>query len=92
MFEQAENRKETHRKVASGSSVRTCNIIHCSIVTLPLISVGHLKSMLGLSFIWSDSAPLLPACSGGLKFLLLEASVSHNLTVINSHERVALLT
>ena len=92
--DQAENCKKIHLKVASGSSVRALlhdNIIYCSTVTRPLISVGQLKSMLDLRFIWSDSAPLLVACSGGLKYILLEASVFHNLPVIDSHEVVVLL-
>ena len=91
--DQAENCKKIHLKVASGSSVCALlhdNIIYCSTVTRPLISVGQLKSMLDLRFIWSDSAPLLVACPGGLKYILLEASVFHNLPVIDSHEMMVL--
>ena len=43
--------------------------------------------MLDLRFIWNDSAPILVACSGGLKQLkqiLLEAPVFHNLLIIDS--------
>ena len=92
--DQAENCKKIHLKVASGISMSALlhdNIIYCSTVTRPPIYVGQLKSMLDLRFIWSDSAPLLVACSGGLKYILLEASVFHNLPVINSHEMMVLL-
>ena len=47
--------------------------------------------MLDLRFVWSDSSPLLLACSGGLKYVLLEATIFHNLPVITCHEMVALL-
>ena len=47
--------------------------------------------MLDLRFIWSDAAPLLVACSGGLKYVLLEATIFHNLPVITSHEMMVLL-
>ena len=83
-----------HLQVASGSKVRALlynNLICCATVTQPLISVGQLKSMLDLRFIWSDSAPLLVACSGGLRYILLEASVFHNLPVIDSHEMMVYL-
>ena len=57
--------------VASGSKVRALlhdNIIYCTTVTCPLISIGQMKSMLDLRFVWNDSSPLLLACSGGLKY------------------------
>ena len=60
-------------------------------VTRPLISVGQMKSMLDLRFVWNDSSPLLLACSGGLKYVLLEATIFHNLPVITSHEMMTLL-
>ena len=36
-------------------------------------------------------SPLLLACSGGLTYVLLEATIFHNLPVITSHEMMALL-
>ena len=92
--EQAVQSKKVHLQVASGSEVRALpynNIIYCATVTRPLRSVGQIKSMLDLCFIWSDSAPLLVACSGGLKYVLLDATIFHNLPVITSHEMMVLL-
>ena len=92
--EQAGSSKEIHLHVTSGSKVRALlhdNIIDCATVTRPLISVGQLKSMLDLRFIWSDAAPLLMACSGGPKYVLSEATIFHNLPVITSHEMMVLL-
>ena len=86
--EQAGSSKKIHLHVASGRKVRALlhdNIIYCATVTRPLISVGQLEPMLDLRFIWSESAPLLAACSGGLKYVLLEATIFHNLPVITSH-------
>ena len=54
--------KRIHLKVASGTSVRALlynNIIYCSTVSRPLISVGQLKAMLDLRFHWRDSSPTL---------------------------------
>ena len=47
--------------------------------------------MLDLRFIWDDSAPSLVACSGGLKHVLLEASVMHHLPVVTHAELNVLL-
>ena len=60
--EQAGSSKKIHLHVASGSKVRALlhdNIIHCATVPRPLISVGQMKSMLDLRFVWNDSSPLL---------------------------------
>ena len=92
--EQSLHSKKIHLQVASGSKVRALlynNIIYCATVTRPLISVGQMKSMLDLRLVWNDSAPLLLACSGGLKYVLLEATIFHNLPVITSHEMMVLL-
>ena len=92
--EQAGSSKKIHLHVASGSKVRALlhdNIIYCATVTRPLISVRQMKSMLDLRFVWNDSSPLLLACSGGLKYVLLEATIFHNLPVITSHEMMTLL-
>ena len=83
-----------HLKVASGTSVRALlysNLIYCKTVSRPLISVGQLKAMLDVRFIWSDSSPLLVACSGGLKYILVESAVIHHLPVISSHEMTVIL-
>ena len=92
--EQSLHSKKIHLQVASGNKVRALlynNIIYCATVTHPLISVGQMKSMLDLRFVWNDSSPLLSACSGGLKYVLLEAIIFHNLPVITSHEMMTLL-
>ena len=39
--------------------------------------------MLDLHFLWDDSAPCIIACSGGLRYILLEASVMHHLPVVS---------
>ena len=46
--------------------------------------------MLDLRFVWDDSAPCLLACSGGLRYVLLRASVVHHLPVV-SHEELHVL-
>ena len=92
--EQSLHSKKIHLQVASGSKTRALlynNIIYCATVSRPLISVGQMKSMLDLRFVWNDSSPLLLACSGGLSYVLMEATIFHNLPVITSHEMMALL-
>ena len=92
--DQAAFAKRIHLKVASGTSVRALlynNLIYCKTVSRPLISVGQLKAMLDVRFIWSDSSPLLVACSGGLKYILVESAVIHHLPVISSHEMTVIL-
>ena len=42
--------------------------------------------MLDLRFVWDDSAPLVIARSGGLRYILAEASIFHNLPVISPVE------
>ena len=91
---QASSSKRIHLKVASGSSVRALlynNLIYCATVSRPLLSVGQLKAMLDLRFLWDDSAPCIIACSGGLRYILLEASVMHHLPVVSRHEMHVLL-
>ena len=92
--EQAESCKKIHLKVASGATVRALlheNVIYCSTVSQPLVSVGQLKGMLDLRMIWDDSSPKIIACSGGLRYILIEAAVFHNLPVITHQELHALL-
>ena len=67
------------------------NVIYCSTACRPLISVGQLKAMVDLRFHWDDSSPTLLVCAGGLKYILLEASVVHHLPVISSEEMMAIL-
>ena len=87
--EQAETCKKIHLKVASGATVRALlheNIIYCSTASRPLVSVGQLKSVLDLRLIWDDSSPKILTCSGGLRYILIEAAVFHNLPVISQEE------
>ena len=91
---QAAQSKKDPSSGASGSKVRATiynSIIHRAAVTCPLISVGPMKSMLDLRFVWNDSSPLLLACSGSLKHVFWEATIFHNPPVITSHEIMALL-
>ena len=92
--EQAKSCKKNHLKVASGATVRTLlheNIIYCSTVSRPLVSVRQLNGMLDLRMIWDDSSPKIIACSGGLRYILIEAALFHNLPVISHTEFQALL-
>ena len=92
--EQAAHAKRIHLKVASGTSVRALlfnNIIYCKTVSRPLLSVGQLKSMLDVRFLWDDSSPCLLACSGGLRYVLLTASVIHHLPVVSHDDMHVLL-
>ena len=91
---QAATSKRIHLKVASGSSVRALlfnNLIFCATVSRPLLSVGQLKAMLDLRFLWDNSSPCLIACSGGLRYILLEASIMHHLPVITQKEMHVLI-
>ena len=91
--EEASSSKRIHLKAASRTSVQALfynNVIYCSTVSRPLISVGQLKAMLDLRFHWDDSSPTLLVCSGGLECILLEASVVHHLPVLSSEEMAIL--
>ena len=93
-YEQAASAKKIHLRVASGTSVRALlynNLIYCKTVSRPLLSVGQLKAMLDLRFLWDDSAPSLLTCSGGLRYVLLQASVMHRLPVVKHHDMHVLL-
>ena len=92
--EQAAFSKRIHLKVASGTSVRALlynNLIYCKTVSRPLLPVGQLKAMLDLRLVWDDSAPCLLACSGGLRYVLLQASVVHHLPVVSHADLHVLL-
>ena len=93
-YEQAAFAKKIHLRVASGTSVRALlynNLIYCKTVSRPLLSVGQLKAMLDLRLVWDDSAPCLLACSGGLRYVLLQASVVHHLPVVSHADLHVLL-
>ena len=80
--EQSLSSKKIRLEVASGATVRALlyqNVIYGAIVSRPLISVGQLKTMLDLRMVWGDLSPTIHACSGGLRYILMEASVYHNL-------------
>ena len=47
--------------------------------------------MLDLRFLWDNSSPCLIACSGGLRYILLEASIMHHLPVITQKEMHVLI-
>ena len=86
---------ESHNPcLASGNTVRALlynNVICCVTASRPLISVGQLRAMLDIRFIWSNSAPLLVVCSGGLKYVLVESSVIHHLPMIITREMNVIL-
>ena len=47
--------------------------------------------MLDLRMVWDDSSPTIHACFGGLRYILMEASVYPNLPVITHQEMHVLL-
>ena len=73
--EDTEKAKRIHLRVASGDQVRALlsNMIFAKSVTRPLVSMGQLKSMIDLRFVWDDGAPVLLFCSDGRKYMLLKA-------------------
>ena len=84
--EECEKAKRIHLKVATGTAVRALlynKVIYAKSVTRPLISVGQLKGMLDLRMIWDDSSPLIVVCYAGKKYVLLQASVVHHLTLVS---------
>ena len=79
---------------STGMTVRALlheNVIYCSTVSRPLVSVGQLKGMLDLRTMWGDSSPKITACSGGLRYILIEAAVFLTLPVITHQDLHALL-
>ena len=80
--------------MASGATVQALlyqNVVYCATVSRPLISVGRLKTTLDLRMVWDDSSPSIHACSGDLRYILIEASAYHNLPVITHQEMHVLL-
>ena len=93
--EGAENSKRIHLRVASGSVVRALlynNIIYASTVSRPVVSVGQLKAMLDLRFVWDDAAPVVLLCAHGRKYTLLRARIMHHLPLITTPDTSVLLT
>ena len=92
--EECEEAKRIHLKVATGTTVRALlsnNVIYAKTVSRPLVSVGQLKQMLDLRFIWDDASPQLLLCHAGKKFVLLRARVVHHLPVISRKELTCIL-
>ena len=55
----------------------------------PLISVGQLKAMLDLRFVWDD---VLLFCSSGQKYVLMRAKVFHHVPITSQKELKPLVT
>ena len=92
---QSKEAKKIHLILADGSKVRALlhnNLIYAHMAQRPLVSVGQLKAMLDIRFMWDDAYPLLLFCSAGKKYVLLKAKVIHQLPVITSQELLVLLS
>ena len=86
--------KRIHLKVATGSTVRALlynNVIYAKSVNRPLVSVGQLKGMIDLRFIWDDASPLLITCHAGKKYVVLKANIVHHLPLISRSDLQVLL-
>ena len=93
--EDADRARRIHLRVASGAQVRALlfnNIIYAQSVSRPLVSIGQLKTMLDLRFVWDDGPPILLFCSSGCKYILLQARVVHHLPLISTAELTVLLS
>ena len=87
--------KKIHLRVASGRPVRAMmhsEIIYASGVERGLVSVGQLRTILGLHFVWEDCHPVLlfPCVEHRCRYLLIQSRVDHNLPLI-SHEEMDML-
>ena len=92
---QSKEAKRIHLTLADGSKVRALlhnNLICTHMAQRPLVSVGQLKAMLDIRFMWDNAYPLLLFCSAGKKYVLLKAKVIHQLPVITSQELLVLLS
>ena len=92
--EECDQAKRIYLKVATGTSVRALlfnSVIYAKTVSRPLISVGQLKAMLDLRFLWDDASPLPLLCHAGRKYIILRARVVHHLPVISRHHLTAIL-
>ena len=66
--DQIDNAKRIYLRVASGSKVKALLreiVIHCPSANRPLISVGQMKAMMDIRFIWDDSCPYVVLCDAG---------------------------
>ena len=93
--EDSDQAKRIHLRVASGAQVRALlfnNIIDAQSVTRPLVSIGQLKAMFGLRFVWDDGPPILLFCSSGLKHILLQTRVVYYLPLITTEELAVFLS
>ena len=72
--------------VANGTQSRALlynNITYAPSASRPLISIGQLKAMLDLRFVWDDGPPSLLFCSSGQTYVLIRAKVFHGLPIIS---------
>ena len=91
---ECEMAKRIHLKVAAGTTVRALlynNVIFAKSVNRPLVSVGQLKGMLDLRFIWDDASPLLLTRHAGRKFVVRRANIVHHLPLISRSSLQVLL-
>ena len=92
--EDADQAQRIHLRVASGSQVRALlfnDVTYTRSVTRPLVSIGQLKAMLDLRFVWDDGPPIL-FCSSGRNHILLQAKVVHHLPLRSTAELTVLLS
>ena len=87
--------KRIHLRVASGKHVRALmhsEVIYAFGVERGLVSVGQLRTILGLHFVWEDCHPvfLYPCVEHRCRYLLIQSRVDHNLPLI-SHDAMETL-
>ena len=76
-----------HFRVASGRPLRALmyqGVIYANSVERSLLSVGQLRDVLGLHFVWEDIHPVLlyPSFEDRKRYLLIQSFVEHNLHLI----------
>ena len=92
--DQIDNAKRIYLRVASGSKVKALlweNVIYCPSANRPLISVGQMKAMMDIRFIWDDSCPYVILCDAGKRYVIIRASILHHLPTISKPELHAIL-
>ena len=67
------------------------NVTYPKSVNQPLVSVGQLKGMIDLRFIWGDASPLLIICHAGKKYVVMKANIVHHLPLISGSSLQVLL-
>ena len=80
-----EKAERIHLGVLNGTKSRALlynNIMYSPSVVRPLTSIGQLKAMLDLGFVWGDGPPILLFCFSGLKYVLIRTRVLHGLPII----------